>query len=462
MNTIGHFIASIGLVIGSWFGYQPEQVVAPVAPVLGDFNPTGGGTYRLQSSIGGSTSSITLTSFKEPVSNIKYTMAYLNSSIEYATIEPQSSNKEFISFTGITQNGDGSATLTGVSRGLGFSYPYTASTTLQQSHSAQSILILSNPPQLYKQYPAKDSNETITGQWTFSTFPITPSSATSSYNVSGGAQLASPAEQALGTATSSNGNQAPLILASKNATSTFGFGTGANKVVVTNTIGHIDAGFVSSSTQFSTTATTTLTSTSTVYIGAFPAWHIGKQRQVFTSMGTSTFSVPSGITKVSVRVQGGGGGGRDGSTGGAGGSGAGGYAEEIVDVSGTTTIQVYVGNGGSPGAPATNGFWSTFGTNGFYLSASGGIPSGSSNGGIGGCGSGGDVNICGGGGMAGNTGTASIPSGAGGSSPLGGGGAGVMSGTGGDGKNYGGGAAGGGPSSGSGGTGAPGSVIVEW
>lgn len=118
-------------------------------PTLGNYNPTGGTTYRLQSSVGTSDTSIALSSFKEPVSNISYTMSYLNSDIEYATIEPQSSHSEFISFSGITQNTDGTALLTGVIRGLART-PGTggcvASSTLAQSHSGQSILILSNPP----------------------------------------------------------------------------------------------------------------------------------------------------------------------------------------------------------------------------------------------------------------------------------------------------------------------------
>lgn len=143
------------------------------------FNPTGGGTYRLQSSISSTQSSITLTSFKEPISGIKYTMSYLNSSIEYATIDPQNNNsKEFVSFTGITQNSDGTALLTGVSRGLGFSYPYTASTTLASSHSGQSIFILSNPPQLTNQYLNTANGGTVTGYTVFTDPPAFTNAAT--------------------------------------------------------------------------------------------------------------------------------------------------------------------------------------------------------------------------------------------------------------------------------------------
>ena len=86
--------------------------------VLGAFNVTGGTNYRLRSSVGLSETTINLSSFKEPVSNIPYTMSYINTVIAYGTIDPQTSRSEFISFTGITQNSDGSAQLTGVTRGL--------------------------------------------------------------------------------------------------------------------------------------------------------------------------------------------------------------------------------------------------------------------------------------------------------------------------------------------------------
>ncbi len=158
MNIFGKIIVTVGLFLGSLFGYH-QPVQAP--QVFGDYNVSGGQTYRLQSSISSTQSTITLTSFKEPVSNLKYTMSYLNSSIEFATIDPSNNtSKEFVSFTGITQNSDGTALLTGVTRGLGFSYPYTASTTLQQAHSGQAIFILSNPPQLYNQFYNLSNNAT--------------------------------------------------------------------------------------------------------------------------------------------------------------------------------------------------------------------------------------------------------------------------------------------------------------
>lgn len=133
-----------------------------------NFYPTGGSTYTLQSSVSSTATTLTLSSFKEPVSLIPYTMSYLNSSIECATIDPQTSHSEFVSFTGITQNANGTATISGLARGLGRSYPYTASTTLASAHSGQSQFILSDSPCLFILYAVKGNNEIIPGSWTFS------------------------------------------------------------------------------------------------------------------------------------------------------------------------------------------------------------------------------------------------------------------------------------------------------
>lgn len=190
------FVSGAIIALGGWLGLGPEEVTAPAIPeveapseciecpieTFGEFTPAAGGTYRLRSSIGTTNTSITLSSFTEPISGTPITMSNLNSDIGYATIDPQSSSrKEFISFTGITQNADGTATLTGVSRGLGFLYPHTASTTLRKSHPGQSILILSDSPQLFNEYARRRSDETITGLWTIPTPTSASNPATKAY-----------------------------------------------------------------------------------------------------------------------------------------------------------------------------------------------------------------------------------------------------------------------------------------
>jgi microcystin-dependent protein len=85
----------------------------------------------------------------------------------YITLEPGTSKEENISFTGITQNADGTATLTGVTRGLDFHAPYTENSSLKKSHAGGAIAVISNSAPFYNELSAKDNDETVTGQWTF-------------------------------------------------------------------------------------------------------------------------------------------------------------------------------------------------------------------------------------------------------------------------------------------------------
>lgn len=135
------------------------------------YNPAGGSTYNLNSSISSTATTITLSSFTEPVSGTPYTMVLLNTNIAFATIAPRTSSSEFISFTNIVQNGDGTATLTGVTRGLAKKYPFTEDVTFKLPHSGQSQFILSDAPQVWTEYPAKANDEDITGLWNFEQTP---------------------------------------------------------------------------------------------------------------------------------------------------------------------------------------------------------------------------------------------------------------------------------------------------
>lgn len=161
----------LAIVLIVLFGaYRMDKYIATHPtnePVAGSFSPAGGLTYRLGSSVGSTDVTIPLTSFKNR-SDIPLTMTLLNTSIGYGTLDPQTSRSEFISFTGITQNANGSATLTGVTRGISDIYPYTASSTLRKTHAGQSVFILSDSPSLFAEYAVKQNAETISGVWTFS------------------------------------------------------------------------------------------------------------------------------------------------------------------------------------------------------------------------------------------------------------------------------------------------------
>lgn len=276
------------------------------------FYPSGGTTYRLQSSIGTTDSSINLSSFKEPISNIAYTMTYLNSNIECGTLDPQTNKSEFISFTGITQNNDGTAQLTGVSRGLGRSYPYTASTTLALAHAGQSIFILSDSPCLFTQYPAKQNNEVVTGLWT----APDPASAlgiankeyvdgktfggigNASETATGTVQIATGAQAAAST---QNGSLGRLALPSSLATSTYNSATAVNRIPVTGGAGTLDSNFINTATlKFngltyvfpgsSGAASTTLTNDGSGNLGWFLPSNSSliEDGTVYSSNGTST------------------------------------------------------------------------------------------------------------------------------------------------------------------------------
>lgn len=65
----------------------------------------------------------------------------------YGTLEPNTSREEAISFTGITDNGDNTYTLTGVSNVIA-KQPYTESSGTAKTHVGNSVFIFSNNPGL--------------------------------------------------------------------------------------------------------------------------------------------------------------------------------------------------------------------------------------------------------------------------------------------------------------------------
>lgn len=139
---------------------------------MATFYPAGGGTYNLGSSIGSTDTTILLSSFTDPATGVAITMATMNTSIAYGTIGPKTSSSEFISFTGITQNADGTATLTGVTRGLNKQYPFTTNSAYKFPHSGQTIFILSDAPQVFQKFASVDNDITINGLWTFVQTPV--------------------------------------------------------------------------------------------------------------------------------------------------------------------------------------------------------------------------------------------------------------------------------------------------
>jgi hypothetical protein len=114
--------------------------------------------------------SIILSSFKLPDGSTDIVTANFGDK-GFATLEPGTSREEQISFTGVTQNANGTATLTGVTRGLRFVTPYDEVSANKKSHAGGATIVLSNTAGFYNEITAKDNAETITGTWTFAVTP---------------------------------------------------------------------------------------------------------------------------------------------------------------------------------------------------------------------------------------------------------------------------------------------------
>jgi hypothetical protein len=94
-------------------------------------------------------------------------------SIGYGTIDPNlGEQEEQISFTGLTNNANGTTTLTGVKTVL-FLSPYIESSGLAKTHSGGATFVISNTSGFYNTFPNKQDDETITGTWSFSNVPNT-------------------------------------------------------------------------------------------------------------------------------------------------------------------------------------------------------------------------------------------------------------------------------------------------
>lgn len=166
MNHLGKIIFSIGLAVSSLFGFHHE---AP-AQLGSSFQPVQASQFTLSGAgINSSASTIQLNSFTLPdPAKTPITMSMFGD-IGYAVVEPQTSKIENITFTGVTQNANGTALLTGVTRGINFVSPYSGSPSRALSHAGGSYLILSNPAAFYgQQFLFANNIGTSTAVLTFS------------------------------------------------------------------------------------------------------------------------------------------------------------------------------------------------------------------------------------------------------------------------------------------------------
>lgn len=187
----------------------------------------------------------------------------------YGTIEPNvGTQEEQFSFTGVTQNANGTATLTGVST-VSFVSPYTETSGLAKSHAGGVNMDISNTSGYYNTFANKYNDETINNIWTFpSTEADRPrgnadtdtavlaayvtfgqlgrTSFAGTVNAStvqkGIVQIATGAQLAAGTGTGSTG--AVIVPAASSFTNTSSGAGDVNKVAVLGASGEIAQGFL--------------------------------------------------------------------------------------------------------------------------------------------------------------------------------------------------------------------------
>lgn len=412
--------------------------------------------------------SIILKSFKT-IDGVNIAMTDLGT-IAYMTLEPgNGTSEEQISFTGVTQNSNGTATLTGVKNVL-FVSPYTETSGLAKTHAGSTTAVLSNTSGFYNKFPAKDNDETITGQWTFSTFPITPSNSDASTTVKGVTKISvapASATEPIATGTNDPRLQQPYYAASA---------VGTDAYAITLTSAAVPAAYAAGQ-QYTFLADVANTGAATLKINSLAAIAIKKNVssalqtgdilagqivsveydgtnfqlislpsgisqttpvvQTYLVAGSpATWTKPAGLKYVVVEVQAGGGGGGGSGTNATsgGGGGGGGYSRKLIAVAALgTTETVTTGAAGTAGAAGNNdggaGGTSSFGAHasatGGEGGQSGGDVAGGDNGAAGGIGSSGDVNVKGGGAGGGAAAAGGGRNNHGGSSVLGGGAAGL-------------------------------------
>jgi len=124
--------------------------------------------YLFGSGISSSQTTIKLKKMQLPNNFAPVTMAMFGDK-GYATLDPEiPSREENISFTGITQNPDGTAELTGVIRGLPLIFDYTTpDVNLRQPHIGGSIIRITDSVPFFSEFSNKENDESINGLWDF-------------------------------------------------------------------------------------------------------------------------------------------------------------------------------------------------------------------------------------------------------------------------------------------------------
>ncbi len=313
--------------------------------------------------------------------------------IGFGTLQPGNGTlEEQIAFTGLTNNSNGTVTLTGV-KSVAFVYPYTQTTGLLKTHAGSAPFIISNTSGFYDKLTSKSDDETITGHWTFTTSPTIPdptngTDAANKEYVDGVAIAGAPVANDTTTgivriatrAQMAAGSSSTVAYVIESARSSATGGGGTTVAVISQADGTVAPSFFDSSGSYRVNGTTTLAGTTiisgaatisgsttiagtTTNSGALVGFY---DYQLFTNNGTWT--KPSGLAGtefIKVQLWGAGGGGGSGANKNGGGGGA--YLEGTFRASDlTATVSVTIGTTTTAGV---NGANSTFGS---YMTAYGG------------------------------------------------------------------------------------------
>lgn len=99
----------------------------------------------------------------------------------YITFEPDTTNEEAATFTGVTVNANGTVTLTGVATVIAQS-PYTETSGLVRQHSGGTKVVITDNVAFWNTFANKANDEVITGRWSTTTVPLNNNDlATKSY-----------------------------------------------------------------------------------------------------------------------------------------------------------------------------------------------------------------------------------------------------------------------------------------
>lgn len=281
---------TIGTIVAIVFLFITSAAVASTLRVVQ--TPT----YHLYTGESGSATSMRIVPYPIDLDGTKLTMTDFGTSPS-VTVDPKVFGIEEIeTFTGITDNGDGTATLTGLTRNLLSKYPYTTAGT-GRTHGSGATVVFGNNPQLYGRLAAPENVQTWTAVQTyastsaprydadpgaafFTTAPTTvfvnlaqltrtsiAGATNASISLQGLLQVATPIQAASSTALGSSG--AYLALTSSIATSTCQ--TATSSVITAQTSGKIAttcldlaAAYTWSGRQIFGTASTTFNATTSI------------------------------------------------------------------------------------------------------------------------------------------------------------------------------------------------------